>query len=878
MDCQLSQYRQHNKENMIRHTIYPLIATLFILCPVRADVVSTEYPPVLTCEYEIDLSIPGYDYETGNPCFWVPSDRGYESLYVVLSPTEKKKGQCLVVWDISSGRKKVIVDNLDTRVGGASLEGQKRWRFTSVVAEDERARGRHLVFGLSGPNASGIIRFNMPEHRFSPFSKGPAGYEIIRLSGHGATPIVALLRKSNTHEYAFYRLEISQKKGEALVCRIAEELHRGGSELVNFFHAVSANKLFILETDGKATELSLGGEKVVSRSLEISAAQKALLQGRLRLLLNNQQIIGPRYYMLSTRQYATDQQTGAITPLAWSRTTLPVFDAPLGAVEAFLASDGPIAQLCGFKSMIRPVDSLRTSLGKEAGDAFEAEVFGNTPWRDGAIFKAAKVDDGKPHLLYLAPATGKVKDVGTMTTTAGKALDDVYWLGSDIAGMVMSLGKADGKLVAQVYRCPFLDSFVAVIAEARKRLFAGKQHSQTKVEVIDSFHAYGNEQDRGWDPYLAASDGNIYFGSMPHHPIKSTKIFRYEMGADTLTDLGAFDELAGLTGEKRIPNMMHCFPIEMDGKVYFVGQDPFYGKRRFPTLPADVGYGGSTVLAFDLKTKKFNSIGIPIPGGSLHGILPAYTRGLIYMKDGYHAKAWYGYDVATEKVRELKVPLVEKSQHIDAQGRMWMITKDGSVQCYDPGTDTVATLGSVGIDLFPEVKWIVANDREGKRPPETLPNYSARFVRATMGKDKAIGMLSWCEGVIELDTKTGSVRGIGRLRPNITNFPVDPAAGAFRAFDGVGGKLVSLCNKRNPRHVELHIMNLADGKATFHGILSDSTGRHVEESNCMTAGRDGNVYITATVFNNPGDKYFSHRFAWARAAYFDTIFARIVLP
>ena len=70
-------------------------------------------------------------------------------------------------------------------------------------------------------------------------------------------------------------------------------------------------------------------------------------------------------------------------------------------------------------------------------------------------------------------------------------------------------------------------------------------------------------------------DGNIYFGSMPHHPTRGTPIFRYAPAADKVEVLGDFDEIAQNKGPGVIPNRrprfatpnvgVHTSRIQLDG-------------------------------------------------------------------------------------------------------------------------------------------------------------------------------------------------------------------------------------------------------------------------------------------------------------------------
>jgi hypothetical protein len=297
------------------------------------------------------------------------------------------------------------------------------------------------------------------------------------------------------------------------------------------------------------------------------------LDGQAISLFGDDQIIGPRYYQLSARRYAYRPSTGEVIAFREPSSGVPVPDGEIPVSNVMSGLAGPVVQQTTLDSMLRSEREAVEHLGAQDGLAFKLEMARAFPWREGAIFGAGRQDDGGWRLKFFKPLSGDLDDLGPLTDpeTAFFRLQAFRNQAGDpreLSRVRQRAGSGLGSLPGGI----------------------GRQH-------LFRFHA--------------------------HHPTRSTRIWQYHVAEGKLRDLGAFDELAGMTASNRIPNMMHGFPIEMDGRVYFIGQDPFYGKRSFPALPPDTAYAGS----------------------SIHGFLPAVTKGFLYLKEGYKTKAWYGLDV-----------------------------------------------------------------------------------------------------------------------------------------------------------------------------------------------------------------------------------------
>lgn len=789
-------------------------------------------PPVL-CQMEFQTD--GYRFGPEDLCFLAPSDRGYYALYVSLTPDDARKGSRLVVWDVDSESKAVLVDDLNAVCGVAAPAEGPGCRFRCVVTENEKNRGNLLLFGMSGPGGGRLVRFDLKARSFTPVGRPLEGRGIVRLTRNGRKPLVALARSDDGKACGIHVVGEDGSLGEAVAS--------GGPRLASYVHEDNGRVVY-RDGEGKLVHFSLLAPKDVKPAVT-NDLLLAITAGDVEALTGNENAIGLRYYMQDPNQVWFCPRTGELLGTGFPAT------------RALAGYKGPLAQ------MVADVTEPLRALGSK-----EVETM---PWRQGIVLRTSPDAAGNEHLHRFTPADGKVVDLGVLALADGTPLRSVKRLVTDAAGHAMVLAEESGRLRAVLYRNSCMDEILAVVNRAQNEHFADRKEAPVRLEVLGSLHAFGHEQDRGWDPYCRASDGNIYFGAMPHHATRSTRVWQYDTRLKQLKDLGAYDVLAGLTGSNRIPSMMHGFPVEMDGSLYFIGQDPFYGNRGFPSLPPHVPYAGSTILACDLKALRFRSLGVPLPGSNVHGILPACTRGLLYLRENYDNAVWHSVDVKNGTTRKLDLPNLGKMQHVDGQGCLWYVEgASGEVKRFDPGKNASETRGKVTLADFPGVTWTNAG---------RLPFMEPAWLPETLGKERAVGFMDWCEAVVELDTTTGKVRCLGRLRPEVTHFPRANTLEAFGAKAVSGDTFVGIRNRRGMvyRHIELYTLNMKTGKAAYHGILRDSAGRLGQEANCMAPGEPGTVYVGLTVHGKPGDRFFSHRMAWADRHFLDTIFARLDL-
>ncbi|MCY3020842.1 MAG: hypothetical protein NTW87_17635 [Planctomycetota bacterium] len=500
------------------------------------------------------------------------------------------------------------------------------------------------------------------------------------------------------------------------------------------------------------------------------------------------------------------------------------------------------------------------------------------------------------HLFCWRPSAGAPVDLGPLASCEGQTLSRVYALRNALLGRIAVLAGNGSVTVLQVYEPPLIETVTAI-----ERAVAARAHGSdptAKIRTVDSLYKFGEQPDRGFDPMLAASDGKIYFGAMPHHPTKGSPIFRYDPAADKLEALGEIDELAGTKGPGLVPDMIHAAPFEMNGRIYFTGQDPFYGNRGFPGMTKEnTKYAGSPLVACEIKSGAFSSLGIPfqnIPAPGEGKVLGAESlfyitgdpkKNVLYLRRTYEEGYWYSLKIGADgkpagPPTPLALPVHATSVHVTPDGAMYYPTvkdtpKDGGaardakapgvrspgeIHRFDPGTgkdEVVVTFDAETLNgaAFPS---------DPKAPLQV--NNKCQWIRGQDGQAEIIGRIPAVHMLVRFNTKTGE------LRKAFVFFPDNPAV-----FPAKLGQLIwtGPCYRhgekvywlprvgvKNVRMVRLLAADLAAGSLTDCGILVDQNGRHVVECDTGTFGPDGKFYLGGMIQGRPSDPYTIGRAAF----------------
>ena len=453
--------------------------------------------------------------------------------------------------------------------------------------------------------------------------------------------------------------------------------------------------------------------------------------------------------------------------------------------------------------------------------------FPGSPLSKGAAYAAKNREDGL-HLMVDAIAEESMRDYGPILDDDGETLGRAAALTAGDNGDLYLLTVTRRELVLAVIEDVFLDELMDLRTRSALAHFAEELPAATRVRSL-SLSAIGAHLDRGFDCLAAASDGNVYFGTMPHHPTRGTLVLRYLPKAHRLERLGDLDRIGGIPAALDVPSMMHTTPVEIDGVVYVTGQDPFYGRANlFPELADEVRHPGSRILGYDLGTGAWRDLGIPFPGASIFWMGGVPGTGILYVKTGYGAGAVHALDIASHGLRPPEArpesrnvtTASSNSIAIGADGALYVSRGAALVRC-DPGVGQEESLGA----LDAPVAWI----------------------KGQHGRDEIFGIAG--NAVVRLDTAGRTFEPVGR-------FDRAPGLGDSAIHDGRVYK-ASLEGGRQGenRACRLLSFDIATGLTRDHGILVDDEDRIVQEVFAMDLGADGIIYMQGPVFPKAGDAY-----------------------
>ena len=209
----------------------------------------------------------------------------------------------------------------------------------------------------------------------------------------------------------------------------------------------------------------------------------------------------------------------------------------------------------------------------------------------------------------------------------------------------------------------------------------------------------------------SASDGKIYYVLCSQLMDVAGQMYSYDPKERTIEHLGDLTEICGEKDMKVVAQgKSHVNFVESGGKLYFATHLGYYSiidgmeKTGLPTGEYKA-YRGGHLLAYDMKTKTFEDLGI---GPHNEGIITMnmdVSRGLIYglsWPTGY----LFRYDVARKEMKDLgpatgkgedgmgeDFRVVCRSIAIDPDnGSVYFTNAEGQIKCLKLGQDAVETV------------------------------------------------------------------------------------------------------------------------------------------------------------------------------------------
>ena len=462
------------------------------------------------------------------------------------------------------------------------------------------------------------------------------------------------------------------------------------------------------------------------------------------------------------------------------------------------------------------------------------------------------------------PPSGEGVKLCSLEPFEGQTLNGVYWLRLMPSGDVAVLAGNAKITVLQVYENPLLDTICAQWNALLNEAF--KAEPVAKAHCVGSLYDLSPYADRSFDAIPVASDGRAYFGTMPHHSSESGPLFAFDPKQDKLILLGDIGRLGGVYRPDAVPQMVHSNAFELNGRVYFTGDDPHYGGWDFPVVqPEDKpSYPGSPVVAYDLKTQKARSLGVPFAGNpGIFRISGDPKRNVLYLRRGYH--------------RGYLWPITWFAIPLDAQGNFAGEPKKFPLDEH-PHDLLIAADGTI-YGSVPEpkaYKELLARQEKKQKTDDIVPQTDVYRIAADLSKAERIATLAGGWEIAFAPWQDGQPTAIGVtdrdvVRLDLAKGTIEKVADCPKCFrPGQGMTLLREGTLYTIRWVQskgpgsrtsgLYSLDLATGKALYHGVIVDDAGRRPKDLNHFTFLPDGRIFAEGTAYGLPTDRHYLPRY------------------
>ena len=354
--------------------------------------------------------------------------------------------------------------------------------------------------------------------------------------------------------------------------------------------------------------------------------------------------------------------------------------------------------------------------------------------------------------------------------------------------------------------------------------------------TIKSFTVEYPFLDGQWEGILRASDGRIYFFVSTHSPTRAAHFFCYDPEKSAVELLGDIGEVLGENGKGTAPqSKVHSALCEDRGVLYFTTAWGFKSK--------DAKYPGGHFMSFDIRTRKFKDYGIPLPGyGLIAMIHDPKTRRCYSLSCSYPEADEESHLIIlaprdgtmTDKGIVLTRQNVCRVMFADRRGCVYWSGAAGEVSYYDPADDAVH-----------KAKPIPPPPAEGlgKSPEQIAKEHAWRWIVWDDRTGLAYGLVTVNVHLFSLDPVRGLYEDLGYFgatgaegRPTNLGFALVPGERLYYAPWGKG------------RYTHLTSYDIRTGRFEDHGVICVEEGRRVVEAHSMAVGKDGRLYIVASVY------------------------------
>ena len=412
----------------------------------------------------------------------------------------------------------------------------------------------------------------------------------------------------------------------------------------------------------------------------------------------------------------------------------------------------------------------------------------------------------------------------------------------------------------------------------------GTTHPGPRItaRTYNSGFALGHDSYNGMG---TGSDGHIYYVLSSENIDQGAKMFRLDPQTDQITELGDLTEACGEKGSRAIPQgKSHVNFVEANGKLYFATHVGVYsiveGKETMGVPPPGYRpYPGGHLLAYDLKTRRFEDFGVA-PGRE--GVL---TFAMDTRRGRMFALTWpsgifYRYDLATRTQKSFGKQCADgedgvgttyrtvcRSIAVDLDdGSAYFTTSEGTILRYTAQSDSVAPVQ--GEDMRKDYFGLY----DPTSPGHMGYNWRQAFWRA---RDRMIYGVHGNSGYLfRFDPRAPRLEVLERLtsEPSKRSGMFDQFSYGYLGFglgpddrtihyltggpiyiDGkrlTGKAATAMGEAKGLENLHLVTYDLDQHRYTDHGAVFYPNGQRPLYVNAITLGQDGTVYTLPRITEN----------------------------
>jgi hypothetical protein len=416
-----------------------------------------------------------------------------------------------------------------------------------------------------------------------------------------------------------------------------------------------------------------------------------------------------------------------------------------------------------------------------------------------------------------------------------------------------------------------LSTQAALDASSATRRLAARTWNSGFADAHDTYNGMGT-----------GSDGKIYYVLSSERFDVGAQMFAFDPKAQRIQHLGDLTEACGEKGKQTIVQGKSHVPfVESGGKLYFSTHIGYYsildGMEKMGIPPEGwKPYPGGHLLAYDLKTRKFDDLAIAPEREGVLTMNMDTRRGRIFGLT-WPSGMFFRFDLAKKDLKNFGKMCAEGENGKGAayrticrsiavnpeDGSAWFTTSEGTILHYRAATDTVAPV--TGEDL--------KKDYFGLYDP-TSPGHMGYNWRQTFwhpGERAVYGVHGNSGYLFRFDPKGPRVDVLERLtsRPSQRSGMFDQFSYGYLGFalgpDGrtihyltggpiyVDGRRVrgkdstAMGEAKGLENLHLVTYDIPAGQYTDHGAIFYPNGDRPLYVNSIALGLDGTVYFLARI-------------------------------